>query len=175
MEHTLSVWFVAALGCFAMRTTQVLPTTTFDSVNLEILHSSATGTATASSGLACDKLTRTTGASASLQLLANPSKGLSLVCGPMVRSPATGTTTAARPTPRGDQRPSESPLLVWQDNPSYVTDDWDANGSDDLGVSRKRLKWEFHNGTAANFDFGNPHDIPLTWQAAEWTPGELHS
>ena len=93
----------------------------------------------------------------------------------MVRSPATGTTTAARPTPRGDQRPSESPLLVWQDNPSYVTGDWEANGSDDLGVSRKRLKWEFHNGTAANFDFGNPNDIPLTWQASEWTPGELHS
>ena len=102
MEHTLSVLFVATLGCFAMRTTQVLPTTTFDSVNLEMLHSSATGTATASSGLACDKLTRTTGASASLQLPANPHKGLNLVYGPMVWSPATGKATAARPTPRGD-------------------------------------------------------------------------
>ena len=60
-------------------------------------------------------------------------------------------------------------------SPTYITGDWDADGSDDLGLSRKRLKWEFRNGAADNFTFGRPHAIPLTWQAAEWTPGELPS
>ncbi|MDW3178199.1 MAG: twin-arginine translocation signal domain-containing protein [Acidimicrobiia bacterium] len=57
--------------------------------------------------------------------------------------------------------------------PTYVVGDWNLNGKTQLGMVRAGGKWQFRGGPVRNITFGHPDAIPLTWQAAEWTPGRL--
>lgn len=59
--------------------------------------------------------------------------------------------------------------------PTYVIGDWNRNGKTQLGMVRSGGKWQFRGGPTTNITFGHPDAIPLTWQAAEWTPGRLPS
>ena len=58
-------------------------------------------------------------------------------------------------------------------NPTYVSGDWAQNGVSSPGFIRSDGRWRILGGSPNRFSFGEEGDIPLTWQAGEWTPGQL--
>ena len=58
-------------------------------------------------------------------------------------------------------------------NPAYVAGDWRKDGNTRIGMVRSGGRWQLSGGLIRNFQFGHPDATPLTWQAAEWTPGRL--
>lgn len=58
--------------------------------------------------------------------------------------------------------------------PAYITGDWNKDGTEQLGFVRANGFWKFRGGPS-RIQFGDNKAIPLTWQAGQWTPGELPS
>ena len=66
-------------------------------------------------------------------------------------------------------------IRVWWGSfmPQYVVGDWRKDGSTRLGMVRSGGNWQLNGGLTAHFQFGDPDATMLTWQAGEWTPGQL--
>ena len=67
-------------------------------------------------------------------------------------------------------------IRVWfgSFNPTYIAGDWRKDGSHRLGMVRSGGHWQLRGGLVANFQFsGEADEVPLTWQAGSWVPGQL--
>jgi len=59
--------------------------------------------------------------------------------------------------------------------PHYLAGDWKKDGVDRPAFARLFGHWRFFGGAHPDITFGEEGDIPLVWQAGDWTPGELPS
>jgi hypothetical protein len=59
--------------------------------------------------------------------------------------------------------------------PTYLVGDWNRNGVELPGFARSFGGWRFKGGPVPSIRFGATGDIPVVWQAGEWTPGRLPS
>ena len=57
--------------------------------------------------------------------------------------------------------------------PRYVTGDWLEDGISRPGFVRDNGRWRLSDAPDPKLTFGQEGDIPVTWQAGEWTPGQL--
>ena len=57
--------------------------------------------------------------------------------------------------------------------PRYVAADWLEDGISRPGFVRDDGRWRLFGAADPKLSFGQEGDIPVTWQAGEWTPGQL--
>jgi len=58
-------------------------------------------------------------------------------------------------------------------SPTYVSGDWNQDRISRPGFIRTDGRWRLHGSDDPKHSFGQEGDIPVVWQAGEWTPGEL--
>lgn len=59
--------------------------------------------------------------------------------------------------------------------PTYVVGDWNRNGIELPGFARSFGHWRLKGGPVPAITFGESGDVPIVWQAADWTPGRIPS